>query len=87
MERVRRAVAVEIENSPPEFYAVEEQYRRIVEEVAVYVAERGRLEVERYKELYRRFREQYTLPSQLIQQAINQGVETGKSFLALKRDS
>jgi hypothetical protein len=34
MERVRRAVAVEIENSPPKFYAVEEQYRRIVEEVA-----------------------------------------------------
>jgi hypothetical protein len=34
MERVRRAVAVEIENSPPEFYAMEEQYRRIVEEVA-----------------------------------------------------
>jgi hypothetical protein len=33
MERVRRAVAVEIENSPPEFYAVEEQNRRIVEEV------------------------------------------------------
>ena len=28
MERVRRAVAVEIENSPPEFYAVEEQYGR-----------------------------------------------------------
>ncbi len=44
MERVRKAVAVEIENSPPEFYAVEEQYRRIVEEVAAYVAERGRLE-------------------------------------------
>ena len=34
MERVRRAVAVEIENPPPEFYAMEEQYRRIVEEVA-----------------------------------------------------
>jgi hypothetical protein len=34
MERVRRAVAVEIENSPHEFYAMEEQYRRIVEEVA-----------------------------------------------------
>jgi hypothetical protein len=34
MERVRRAVAVEIENSPPEFYAMEEQDRRIVEEVA-----------------------------------------------------
>jgi hypothetical protein len=42
MERVRRAVAVEIENPPSELYAVEEQYRRIVEEVAVYVAERGR---------------------------------------------
>jgi putative transposase len=27
------------------------------------------------------------LPSQLIQQAINQGVETGRSFLELKRDS
>ncbi len=44
MERVRRAVAVEIENPPPELYAVEEPYRRIVEEVATYVAERGRLE-------------------------------------------
>jgi putative transposase len=86
MECVRRAVAVEIENSPPELYAVEEQYRRIVEEVAAYVAERGRLERERYKELYRRFRELYLLPAQLIQQAINQGVETGKSFLVLKRD-
>ena len=86
MECVRRAVAVEVENPPPELYAVEEQYRRIVEEVAAYVAERGRLEGERYNELYRRFREQYTLPSQLIQQAINQGVETGKSFLELKRD-
>ena len=48
--------------------------------------ERGRLERGRYKELYRRFRKQYLLPSQLIQQAINQGVETGKSFLALKRN-
>jgi hypothetical protein len=28
MERVRRAVAVEIENPPPEFYAMEEQYGR-----------------------------------------------------------
>ncbi len=65
---------------------MEEPYRRIVEEVAVYVAERGRLEGERYKELYRRFRKQYPLPSQLIQQAINQGVETGKSFLELKRN-
>ncbi len=86
MECVRRAVAVEVENPPPELYAVEEQYRRIVEEVAAYVAERGRLEGERYNELYRRFRKQYPLPSQLIQQAINQGVETGKSSLEAKRD-
>ena len=86
MECVRRAVAVELERPPPELYAVEESYRRIVEEVAAYVAERGRLERERYKELYRRFRKQYPLPSQLIQQAINQGVEIGRSFLALKRD-
>jgi putative transposase len=86
MEKVRRAVAVEIENPPSELYAVEEQYRRIVEEVAVYVAERGRLERERYNELYRRFRELYPLPAQLVQQAINQGVEIGKSFLALKKD-
>jgi putative transposase len=86
MEKVRRAVAVEVENPPHELYAVEEPYRRIVEEVAAYVAERGRLEGERYKELYRRFRERYSLPAQLIQQAINQGVETGKSFLVLKRD-
>jgi putative transposase len=86
MERVRRAIAVEIESPPPELYAVEESYRRIVEEVAVYVAERGRLEKEKYNELYRRLRERYPLPSQLIQQAINQGVEIGKSFLALKRD-
>ncbi len=86
MERVRRAVAIEIENPPPELYAVEEQYRRIVEEVAAYVAERGTLEKEKYGELYRRFRELYLLPAQLIQQAINQGVETGKSFLALKRN-
>jgi hypothetical protein len=48
--------------------------------------ERGRLEKEKYNELYRRFIKQYPLPSQLIQQAMNQGVETGKSFLALKRD-
>ena len=41
VECVRRAVAVEIENPPPELYAVEEPYRRIVEEVAAYVAERG----------------------------------------------
>jgi len=86
MECVRRAVAVEVESPPPELHAVEESYRRIVEEVAVYVAERGRLEKEKYGELYHRFRELYPLPSQLIQQAINQGVEIGKSFLALKRD-
>ncbi len=86
MECVRRAVAVEVENPPPELHAVEEPYRRIVEEVAVYVAERGRLEKEKYNELYRRFRKQYPLPAQLIQQAINQGVETGKSFLELKRN-
>jgi len=86
MECVRRAVVVEIENPPSELYAVEEQYRRIVEEVAAYVAERGTLEREKYNELYRRFRKQYPLPSQLIQQATNQGVETGKSFLELKRD-
>jgi len=41
MECVRRAVAVKVENPPPELYAVEEQYRRIVEVVATYVAERG----------------------------------------------
>jgi putative transposase len=86
MECVRRAVAVEIENPPSELYAVEEPYRRIVEEVAAYVAERGRLERERYNELYRRFRELYPLPAQLVQQAMNQGVEIGKSFLALKRN-
>jgi len=51
MERVRRAVAVEIESPPPEFYAVEEPYRKIVEEVAAYVAERGKLEKEKYNEL------------------------------------
>jgi IS605 OrfB family transposase len=83
---VRKAVAVEVESPPPELYAVEEPYRRIVEEVAAYVAERETLEKEKYKELYRRFRELYPLPSQLIQQAINQGVETGKSFLKLKRN-
>jgi len=86
MESVRRAVAVELEHPPPELHAVEKPYRRIVEEVAAYVAERGRLERERYNELYRRFRELYPLPSQLIQQAINQGVETGRSFLEAKRD-
>ena len=41
MERVRRAVAVEIENPQPELYALEEPYRKIVEEVAVYVARGG----------------------------------------------
>jgi IS605 OrfB family transposase len=86
MDCVRRAVAVEVESPPPELYAVEEPYRRIVQEVAAYVAERGRLEKEKYGELYRRFRELYHLPAQLIQQAINQGVEIGKSFLALKKD-
>ena len=86
MECVRRAVAVEVESPPPELYAVEEPYRKIVEEVAAYVAERGRLEKEKYNELYRRFRKQYPLPAQLIQQAMNQGVETGKSFLKLKKD-
>ncbi len=86
MECVRRAVAVEVESPPPELYAVEEPYRRIVEEVATYVAERGRLEGERYKELYRRFRELYPMPAQLVQQAMNQGVEIGKSFLQRKRD-
>ncbi len=86
MERVRRAVAVEVENPPSELYAVEEPYRRIVEEVAAYVAERGKLEKEKYSEIYRRFRELYPLPGQLIQQAMNQGVEIGKSFLEAKRD-
>ena len=41
MESVKKAVAVEIENPTPELYAVEEQYRRIVEEVATYVTEGG----------------------------------------------
>jgi hypothetical protein len=41
MECVRRAVAVELERPPPGLSAVEEPYRRIVEEVAAYVAERG----------------------------------------------
>jgi len=85
MECVRRAVAVEVESPPPELYAVEEPYRRIVEEVAAYVAERGRLEKEKYNELYHRFRELYPLPSQLIQQAMNQGVETRRSFLQRKK--
>jgi len=56
MEKVRRAVAVEVENPPSELYAVEEPYRRIVEEVAACVAERGTLEKKKYNELYRRFR-------------------------------
>ncbi len=86
MEYVRRAVAVEVESPPPELHAVEEPYRRIVEEVAAYVAERGTLEKEKYNELYRRFRKQYPLSAQLIQQAMNQGVETGKSFLKAKRN-
>jgi IS605 OrfB family transposase len=86
MKRVRRAVAVEVESPLPELYAVEEPYRRIVEEVAAYVAERGMLEKEKYNELYRRFRELYPLPAQLIQQAMNQGVETGRSFLEAKRN-
>jgi len=84
---VRRAVAVEVESPPPELSAVEEAYRRIVEEAAVYVAERGRLEREKYSELYRRFRELHPhLPAQLVQQAMNQGVEVGKSFLEARRD-
>jgi len=87
MGSVRRAVAVEVESPPPELSAVEEAYRRIVEEAAVYVAERGRLEREKYSELYRRFRELYPwLHSQLIQQAVNQGVEAGRSFLEARRD-
>jgi hypothetical protein len=86
MECVMRAVAVEVENPPSELYAVEKPYRKIVEEVAAYVAERGTLEKEKYNESYRRFREQYPLPAQPIQQAINQGVETGKSFLETKRN-
>jgi len=59
---VRRAVAVELERPPLELYAMEEQYRRIVEEVAAYVAERGTLERERYNELYRRFRKLHHCP-------------------------
>jgi len=86
MERVRRAVAVELKCPPPELSTVEEPHRRIVEEIAAHVAVRGRLEKEKYGELYRRFRKQYPLSSQLIQQAMNQGVETGKSFLKLKRN-
>jgi hypothetical protein len=87
MGSVRRAVAVEVESPPPELSAVEEAYRRIVEEAAVYVAERGRLEREKYSELYRRFRELYPhLPAQLVQQAMRQGVEVGKSFLEARRD-
>jgi len=84
---VRRAVAVEVESPPPELSAVEEAYRRIVEEAAVYVSERGRLEREKYSELYRRFRELHPhLPAQLVQQAMRQGAEVGKSFLEARRD-
>jgi len=87
MENMRRAVAVEVESPAPELSAVEEAYRRIVEEVAVYVAERGTLERGRREELYRRFRELYPhLPAQLVQQAMRQGVEIGKSFLEARRD-
>ncbi len=87
MGSVRRAVAVEVESPPPELSAVEEAYRRIVEEAAVYVAEKGTLEREKYNELWRRFRELYPwLRSQLIQQAMNQGVEAGRSFLEARRD-
>jgi len=86
MECVRRAVAVELERPPPEIYAVEGPYRRIVEEVAAYVAERGTLEKEKYGEIYRRSRELYPLPAQLIQQAMNQGIEVGKSFLEARRN-
>ena len=86
MGSVRRAVAVEVESPPPELSAVEEAYRRIVEEAAVYIAERGTLEREKREELYRRFRELYPLPAQLVQQAMNQGVEIGKSFLEARRD-
>ena len=53
MENMRRVVAVEVEDPPPELYAVEEPHRRIVEEVAAYVAERGRLDKEKYNEIYR----------------------------------
>ncbi len=87
MDGVRRAVAVEVESPPPELYAVEEPYRRIIEEVAAYVSERGTLKNEQYKELYRRFRELHPhLPAKLIQQAMNQGVETGRSFLEARRN-
>jgi putative transposase len=56
------AVAVEVESPPPELSAVEEPYRKIMEEVAVYVAEGGRMKKEKYNELYRRFRELYPHP-------------------------
>jgi hypothetical protein len=62
-ECVRRAAGVEVKSPPPELSAVEEPYRKIVEEVAAYVAERGRLEKEKYNELYHRFRERYSLPA------------------------
>ena len=86
MGSARRAVAVEVESPPPELSAVEEPYRRIVEEAAVYVSEKEMLEREKYSELYRRFRELYPLPAQLVQQAMNQGVEAGRSFLEARRD-
>jgi putative transposase len=54
MENMRRVVAVEVKDPPPELYAVEEPYRRVVEQVAAYVAERGTLEKEKYNELYGR---------------------------------
>ncbi len=62
VECVSRAVAVEVENPPSELYAVEEQCRRIVEEVAASVAERGTLKKEEYSELYRRLTKQYPCP-------------------------
>ena len=62
VECVSRAVAVEVESPQSELYAVEEQYRHIVEEDAVYVAERGTLKKEEYSELYRRLTKQYSCP-------------------------
>ncbi|MCC6020576.1 MAG: hypothetical protein LM577_04335 [Thermoproteaceae archaeon] len=84
---MRRAVAVKIESPPPELYAVEEAYQRIVEAVAVYVAERGRLDKEKYDELYRHFRELYPqMPAQPARQAVGQGAEVGRLFLELSRN-
>ncbi len=74
MECVRRAVAVEVESRRLSYTPWRIRRRE---------GDAGEGE---YGELYRRFRELYLLPAQLIQQAINQGVETGKSFLALKRN-